>query len=115
MIAELEEVVRRLALSLGILTEGIAAVVIAHALALAIFNYLRGSVSVRINKTELRLRLGSSLAIALEFLLAADILRTAVSPGWDEIGKLIAIAAIRTLLNYFLENEIQKTETKHPV
>jgi uncharacterized membrane protein len=53
-----------------------------------------------------RLRLARWLAVALEFALAADILRTAVAPSWDEIGKLAAIATLRTLLNYFLQREI---------
>jgi len=53
-----------------------------------------------------RLALGRSLALSLEFLLGADILRTAVEPSWDEIGRLAAIAAIRTALNYFLQREI---------
>jgi uncharacterized membrane protein len=39
-------------------------------------------------------------------LLGADILRTAVEPSWDEIGRLAAIATIRTALNYFLQREI---------
>ncbi len=54
----------------------------------------------------LRLELGRSLALALEFLLGADILRTAVEPTWDEIARLAAIAAIRTGLNYFLQREL---------
>ena len=58
-------------------------------------------------KTEVRLTLGRWLAVSLEFLLAADILGTAVAPTWDEIGKLAAIAAIRTALNYFLGQEIE--------
>jgi hypothetical protein len=53
-----------------------------------------------------RLGLGRSLALSLEFLLGADILRTAVEPSWDEIGRLAAIAAIRTALNFFLQREI---------
>lgn len=59
-------------------------------------------------KENLRLRLARWLAVSLEFELAADILRTAIAPTWDEIGKLAAIATIRTLLNYFLEKEIQR-------
>ena len=59
-------------------------------------------------KETLRLHLARWLAVSLEFELAADILRTAIAPSWDEIGKLAAIAAIRTLLNYFLEKEIQR-------
>ena len=55
---------------------------------------------------DLRLGHGRSLALSLEFLLGADILRTAVEPSWDEIGRLAAIAVIRTALNYFLQREI---------
>ena len=57
-------------------------------------------------KESVRLRLARWLAVALEFALAADILRTAIAPSWDEIGKLAAIAALRTLLNFFLQREI---------
>lgn len=56
---------------------------------------------------NVRLRLGRHLALGLEFLLGADILTTAVSPSWDDIGKLAAIAGIRTALNYFLTREIE--------
>lgn len=55
-----------------------------------------------------RLRLGKWLALALEFALASDLIRTAVSPSWDEIGKLAAIIALRTALNYFLEREFEQ-------
>lgn len=49
------------------------------------------------------------LVLALEFLLAADILRTAISPTWVDIGQLAAIAAIRTFLNYFLSHDLRTT------
>ncbi len=58
-------------------------------------------------KEEVRQRLGRWLAVALEFTLAADVLRTAIAPSWEEIGKLAAIATLRTLLNYFLQREIE--------
>lgn len=64
-------------------------------------------------KESLRLQLGRWLAIALEFLLAADIVLTAVAPSWEAIGKLAAVAAIRTLLNYFLQQEIKEHERQH--
>jgi uncharacterized membrane protein len=47
------------------------------------------------------------LVLALEFLLAADILRTAISPTWTDIGQLAAIAAIRTFLNYSLSHDLR--------
>jgi uncharacterized membrane protein len=59
-------------------------------------------------KNEVRLTLGRWLAVGLEFELAADILRTAITPTWGEIEQLVAIAALRTALNYFLEREIRQ-------
>ena len=56
--------------------------------------------------TRIRLGLGRYLALGLEFQLASDILSTAIAPSFEEIGKLAAIAAIRTALNYFLNKEI---------
>ena len=55
---------------------------------------------------QVRLNLGRWLALALEFELAADILRTAVAPTWNEIGQLAAIIVLRTALNFFLQREI---------
>ena len=66
-------------------------------------------------KEGVRLRLARWLAVALEFELAADILRTAIAPSWDEIGKLAAIAALRTLLNYFLQKEIDQNARREQV
>ena len=57
-------------------------------------------------KNEVRLTFARWLAVALEFELAADILNTAVTPTWNDIEKLAAIATLRTALNYFLEKEI---------
>jgi uncharacterized membrane protein len=59
-------------------------------------------------KNEVRMTLGRWLAVALEFELAADILNTAVTPTWNDIEKLAAIATLRTALNYFLEREIRQ-------
>ena len=63
-------------------------------------------------KEAVRLRLGRWLAVALEFETAADILRTAVAPTWTEIGQLAAIVVLRTALNYFLQREIDKAESR---
>lgn len=59
---------------------------------------------------SVRLDLGKALILSLEFLLAADIAATAISPSWDVIGKLAAISGIRTFLNYFLQKEVQELE-----
>src|SRR5215467_4066972 len=59
-------------------------------------------------RREIFLRFGVWLLLGLEFELAADIVRSAISPSWSDIGQLGAIAAIRTFLNYFLERDIRE-------
>ena len=59
---------------------------------------------------SVRLDLGLSLVLSLEFLLAADIAATAISPSWNAIGQLAAISGIRTFLNYFLQKEVKELE-----
>ena len=56
-----------------------------------------------------RLQLARFLILALEFQLAADILGSAFAPSWDRIGKLGAIAVIRTMLNFFLTRELKES------
>lgn len=56
---------------------------------------------------SLRLRLGQSMVVGLEFQVAADILKTAVSPTWEDILRLAALIVLRTILNYLLEYEIK--------
>lgn len=46
------------------------------------------------------------LVAGLTFQLAADIVETVVAPTWNDIGRLAAIAVIRTLLTYFLDRDI---------
>lgn len=91
-----------------------AAVVIGGAVIRGIFDYLRRLFShsrQHLDATEaIRLQLGRVLALGLEFTVASDILRTAVAPTRQDILNLGAIVLLRTLLNYFLEREIQQGE-----
>jgi uncharacterized membrane protein len=52
-------------------------------------------------------RFGTWLLLGLEFELAADIVRSVISPTWQELVKLATIAVIRTFLNYFLEHDLE--------
>lgn len=47
------------------------------------------------------------MMVGLEFLLAADLVSTVVSPSWDELGRLATIAAIRTMLGFFLGRDLE--------
>jgi len=56
------------------------------------------------------IRFATWILLALEFALAADLVRTAVAPTWEDITKLAVIATIRTMLNYFLAKDIAEFE-----
>jgi uncharacterized membrane protein len=60
------------------------------------------------------LRYARWLVAGLTFQLAADIIETSIAPGWDDIGRLAAIAVIRTFLNYFLERDLVEVRTSQP-
>jgi uncharacterized membrane protein len=59
-------------------------------------------------RKEVWRRFGMWLLLGLEFELAADIIKSVVSPTWIDIAQLGAIAVIRTFLNYFLEKDLEK-------
>ena len=95
---------------LKIAIEAIALLILAFAVVKAVrrlvFNNRRMDREAKL--AQVRLDFGVALALSLEFLLAADIVATAVAPTWDALGKLAAIATIRTFLNFFLEKEVNE-------
>ncbi len=60
---------------------------------------------------RVRLKFGGWLALALEYLLASDIVSTIIAPTNEQLIRLGAIALIRTFLNYFLNREIKEEAT----
>lgn len=66
-------------------------------------------------RRDVWIELGMWLLLGLQFALAADIVRSAISPTWDDIGKLAAIAVIRTFLNFFLERDIVELRQREAV
>jgi uncharacterized membrane protein len=120
----MEDFVKTLTLHLASATEAAAAGVIALAILEAVLRSLltfarRGVGASPLpgrgaRKEDVRLSLGRWLALALEFELAADILRTAVAPTWNEIGQLAAIIVLRTALNYFLQREFETSQAGPP-
>jgi uncharacterized membrane protein len=110
----METELHNIATILKLIIEGIAIFIIAFSIAKTIPKFIR---SYKRRDSEdfyhtIRLNLGLSLALALEFLLAADIVGTAVTPTWESIGLLAAIAGIRTFLNYFLHREVRELEAE---
>jgi uncharacterized membrane protein len=107
-----ERLLQEFALFLKVILEFIAILMIAIALfkSLQKFFLYQKQQPNQMAQQPIRLELGLSLALSLEFLLAADIVGTAVSPGWDAIAKLAAITGIRTFLNFFLQREVRELQ-----
>jgi uncharacterized membrane protein len=94
---------------LRLAVEVTGASVIGLGVVVALVAFVRGLLSKQTaDFNAIRLLLARYLALALEFQLGADVLSTAVAPSWTEIGKLGAIAVIRTGLNFFLSREMQE-------
>jgi len=55
-----------------------------------------------------RLAMGYSFSLGLGFLVGATILKTMTSSRWDDIARLIAVIAVRTVLNLLLERAISQ-------
>ena len=56
------------------------------------------------------LRYARWLVAGLTLQLAADIIETSISTSWQTIGRVGAIAVIRTFLNYFLEHDVEQQQ-----
>jgi uncharacterized membrane protein len=106
----MEEIAKQVTLQVSYAVEILAAIIIGIAVIQTLLSYITlfNPSSRKITKELIRVQFGSSVAVSLELLLGADVLATAVAPSWNEIGKLAAIAIIRTALNYFLEIELSR-------
>ena len=107
----MEEAFKQIALSVALATEAAAVLIIAIGTLQAIFALLKYGISpkrIAGTRKEIWMGLAIWLLLGLEFELAADIVRSVVSPQWADIGQLAAIAVIRTFLNYFLEKDLEK-------
>lgn len=107
----IEETITRLVLGLKLFVETTGALLIGIGALLTLGRFFRVLPRPSIRGYEsTRLLLARFLSLGLEFQLAADILGTAVAPSWAQIGKLGAIAVIRTGLNYFLAREMKEEQ-----
>jgi len=107
----IEETVANIVLWLKLVAEIVAALLIGVGVVWAVVRAL----GVLLRPTprgyeRTRLLLARFLSVGLEFQLAADILGTTVAPSWTQLGKLAAVAVIRTGLNYFLAREMKEEQ-----
>lgn len=96
-----EHALQAVVLWLQLATEAAGAAAVLAGLAATAAVYARGIAGDGPARyAAVRLTLARHLALALEFQLATDVLATAITPSWNQIGQLGAIAAIRTLLEF---------------
>lgn len=105
-----EEGLREVVDVVVVAVEAIGVLVIVVGVLVALVHLARAAPRGSRGFSSVRLVLGRFLALGLEFQLAADILTTAVAPSFEELGKLAAVAAIRTVLNIFLAREIREEQ-----
>jgi uncharacterized membrane protein len=108
VLEQVEEQVQMYVEWLRLAVEALGALTIAAGVAAVILGVAKHAATRSMDTfTPIRLSFARFLALALELQLAADILSTSVAPSWDRIGKLAAIAIIRTALNFFLSRELK--------
>jgi uncharacterized membrane protein len=76
------------------------------AFALALKDRDRAQVAYRVYRQQV----GKAILLGLEFLVAADIIRTvAVAPTFDGVGVLAILVVVRTFLSFTLDVELSGT------
>jgi uncharacterized membrane protein len=111
------DVFRHLPEYVAIAVEAAATLIISYGAAEAIYGASRVLFRPGLTagqRKEIWLHFAIWLLLGLEFELAADIIRTAIAPSWNDIGQLAAIGIIRTFLNYFLEADLDKYAESAP-
>jgi len=57
-------------------------------------------------KVGLRQTLGAYIVLALEFIIAANVIKTVIAPNWNQIAVLAALIGLRLVLSFSLGLEL---------
>jgi len=100
------------AVFVGLIGVGIILVGVVHSLR-DFITFEIGAKHRHVSQDSIRFTLGMYLLLGLEFMVAADIIETVFKPSLEHLGVLGGIVIIRTVLNYFLNMELEhiKKET----
>lgn len=111
MEVEPSELIEYIALAI----EAMAILVVAFASGEAFIRVVRLAVgkASQAQRHETYVRYLRWLVGALTFQLAADIVHTSIAPSWEELGKVGAIAVIRTFLSYFVARDVREATEEH--
>jgi uncharacterized membrane protein len=111
----MEESFRAVASAVALMLESLVVLTVAFGAIEAIYRIATAAIVRRSSNWDRRavwLRFAVWILLSLEFALGADIVRTAIAPSWDDIGKLGVIAAIRTGLGVFLGRDLETIEVE---
>ena len=61
---------------------------------------------------DMRLRLGSYILLALEFIIISDVIQTAISRSVDDFLSLGLLVIIRVALSFFLGQELNEVKAQ---
>lgn len=107
LIEQILDGVEYLALAIEILAVVVIAFGVLYAVSLFLINRY-GTKKIRGYDRQFRARLGNSLLVGLEILVAADIIRTvALEPTLENVGILGILVLVRTFLSWSLVVEIE--------
>jgi uncharacterized membrane protein len=97
-----------------IIIDALALVVIVVGTVEAFFGGLRAMLSSPSGheRRDIWLRYSRWLVAGLTFQLAADIIETSITTEWQAVGRIAAIALIRTFLNYFLDRDLEEVRRR---
>ena len=105
----MQELLRQAAEAVSLALEALALIVIVIGAVEAALGMVRALFTRHLPGNQRRavwLEFSHWLVAALTFQLAADIVQTMIVPGWEDIGRVAAIAVIRTFLTFFLDRDI---------
>lgn len=103
MLHLLEFILNGLAGYVIIILELMGVLIISASGAKGFYNYMRHS-------PETKISLAKGLAVALEFKMGSEILRTVVVREWEEIATVAGIIALRAALAFLIHWEIKGEE-----
>ena len=100
-----EYIVLIIEIIVGILVTGIVVIALANLVRLLLSKFRRDQRQVHVREIVTRMLRG--LLIALDFLIAADLLQTILDPSLEETAVFALIVTLRILLSWSLSKEIE--------
>lgn len=109
----MEEIIYSITDYLRLITETISIIIVITGVGVTVYNIIVRTFLMDNGDyfNEIRVIFSRYLVLGLEFLLASDLLGTAIKSSWSQIGQVAVIALIRTFLNYFLLREAKEEKT----